>query len=355
MKEKQGKRIVVVIGDVTFDWNIARVQRRDIPAHVWNADDLTRACCQRGGAAMLADLVKAVTRDLRQSKQAKFEIRQTNAPRGPVNPGDDRFHHSYAMWAPFNLDETQPDQKRKVWRVQEFLGLDRASSDSASSDEWKKVVNDPTDPDLIILDDADLGFRDHQDYWPQALSSDTSKPWILHKVARPVAEGRLWHHLQQYHANQLVAVTTVNDLRRHTGVHISRQISWERAAQDLVWELLYNRHVNAITRCLHVVISFDTAGAMLLSRKPDNTLDAILIFDPKVMEGEWGRHHEGYMIGYTTCLIGGIARELMLNTSSPNIPHGIQSGLDAMRFLHIEGYGDAGGDPRESRPGDASD
>ena len=347
MKENQGKRIVVVTGDVTFDWNIARVQRRDVPAHVWNADDLTRACCQRGGAAMLADLVKAIARDLRQSKQAKFEIRQNDAPRGAVDPGDHQYHHSYATWAPFDLDERDPSQERKVWRVQEFLGLDRATSESPSSDEWKKVVDDPTDPDLIILDDADLGFRDHQDYWPQALSSDTSKPWILLKVARPVAKGRLWHHLQEYHADQLVAVTTVNDLRRHTGVHISRQISWERAAQDLVWELLYNHHVNAITRCLHVVISFDTAGAMLLSRKPDNTLDAILFFDPKVMEGEWGRHHKGYMIGYTTCLIGGIARELMLNTSGPNISRGIQCGLDAMRFLHIEGYGDAGGDPRQ--------
>jgi hypothetical protein len=349
MNKKQGAKIIVVTGDVTIDWNVARVKRRDILAHVWDADVLTRACCQRGGAAMLADLVKAVARDLSESKPARFEVGETNAPRDPVSPGDNRFHHSYAAWAPFKFDKSDASRKRKVWRVQEFLGLDRAGTDTASSDDWKSVVNDPANPALIILDDANLGFREHQEYWPRALSRKTSKPWVLLKMAQPVAEGKLWQHLQEHHADQLVAVMTVNDLRRHTGVHVSRQISWERTAQDLVWELLYNPHVNAITRCLHVVISFDTAGAILLSRKSDNTLDAVLFFDPKAMEGEWGRNYEGYMIGYTTCLAAGIARELMLNASAPDLHRGIQSGLSAMRLLHIEGYGDASGSLRQCR------
>jgi hypothetical protein len=347
MNKERDTKIIVVAGDVTIDWNVARIQRRDVPAHVWNADDLTRACCQRGGAAMLADLIKAVAKNLSESKRSRFEVRGTNVPQDPVSPGDDRFHHSYAIWAPFELDERDSSQKRKVWRVQEFLGLDQAGTDTISSDDWKKVINDPANPDLIILDDANLGFRDHQEYWPRALSSNTTRPWVLLKMARPIAEGKLWHHLQEHHAGQLVAVMTANDLRGHAGVHISRQISWERTAQDLVWELLYNPHVNAITRCLHVVISFDTAGAILISRKSGNTLDAILFFDPKVMEGEWGRNYKGYMIGYTTCLTAGIARELMLNASAPNLHRGIQSGLGAMRFLHIEGYGDAGGDLRQ--------
>ena len=346
MKEQQVKKIVVVTGDVTVDWNIARIQRRDVPAHVWNAEDLTRASYQRGGAAMLAGLVKEVARDLGKPGRANFGVRETDVPQGSISPGDDQFHHSYATWAPYKLDEGDLRQKRMVWRVQEFLGLDRAGTDMSAPSDWKKVVADPANPDLIILDDADLGFRDHQEYWPRALSGTNSKPWVLLKMARPVAEGKLWHHLQQNHADQLVVVMTANDLRRHTGVHISRQISWERTAQDLVWELLYNPNVNAITRCLHVVVSFDTAGAILLSRKSGDTLDAILFFDPKVMEGEWGRHHKGYMIGYTTCLTAGIARELMLNTSAPNMPCGIQSGLGAIRLLHIEGYGDVGSDLR---------
>lgn len=346
--KKQNMKTVVVTGDVTIDWNIARVQRGEGPARTWNADDLTRAFCQRGGAAMLADLVEAIAENLGQSKQADFEVRQTNAPRGTVTPEDDRFHHSYAIWAPFDPVHPESNQKKMAWRVQEFLGLHQVCTDTGSSEDWKNVVDDPADAALIILDDANLGFRDHPEYWPQALMSNTSKPWVLLKIARPVAQGELWDHLQKNHADRLVVVMTANDLRQ-TQVQISRQVSWERTAQDLVWELLYNPHVNTITRCAHVIVSFDTAGAILLSRKSDTAPDAVLFFDTSLMEGEWGRHHKGYMIGYTSCLTASIARELMVNAAEPDMPHGIQSGIHAMRFLHIEGYGHAGSDPKQIR------
>ena len=45
------------------------------------------------------------------------------------------------------------------------------------------------------------------------------------------------------------------------------------------------------------------------------------------------------MIGYTSCLTAGLARQLMLAPAAPDIGKGIQSGLAAMRKLHLEGYG----------------
>lgn len=344
MSKKQAEKVIVVSGDVTIDWNIARIQQSVGAIYAWNATDLTCAFYQPGGAAMLARLVGTVTNELRQSEQDYSSVRQAQIPEGPVNPNDGRFHHSYALWSPFKLDERDPAIRRKVWRVEEFMGLHRASVDMASRADWEKVVDDATDADLVMLDDASLGFRDHKEYWPQAILSNKAKPWVLLKMAWPVAKGQLWDYLLRNHADRLVALMTVNDLRRHIDVHISRQISWERTAQDLVWDLLYNSHTNVLAQCLHVVVSLDTAGAVLLSRKASGTLEAFLFFDPTVMEGEWGRNHKGYMIGYTTCLAAGIGRELILNTSDPNLPKGIQSGIHAMRSLHVEGYGDAGAD-----------
>ena len=49
---------------------------------------------------MLADLIEAVADNLRQSKQADFEVRQTDVSRSPITPDDDQFHQSYAIWAP---------------------------------------------------------------------------------------------------------------------------------------------------------------------------------------------------------------------------------------------------------------
>ncbi|MBE3035877.1 MAG: hypothetical protein IMZ70_02165, partial [Candidatus Atribacteria bacterium] len=346
MDKKKNAKTIVVTGDVTIDWNIARVRRADIIMHVWNAENLTTSFCQRGGVAMLTDLIKSIVRDLNQEKQTNITVRQISTPRGPINPCNNHFHHSYAIWTPFKIDERESDEGEKVWRVQEFLGLCKACTDKSSSDNWKKVVDDPINPDLIILDDAVLGFRDNPEYWPQALSKGNSKPWIILKMARPVAQGRLWNHLLQNHADRLIVVMTVDDLRL-SQVHISRQVSWERTAQDLMWELLYNPHVNEITQCAHAIISFNTAGAILLSKKSNSSPDAFLFFDPNAMEGQWGNHHKGYMIGYTSCLAGGIARELILGTADPNISRGIQSGIYAMRSLHVMGYGRASIEPKK--------
>lgn len=97
--------------------------------------------------------------------------------------------------------------------------------------EWKQVVGDAPGADVVLLDDANLGFRDRPDLWPAAIAADAPPSWILVKMARPVAKGKLWDHLQEHHADRLVAIIPVNDLRR-TEVHISRGLSWERTAQS---------------------------------------------------------------------------------------------------------------------------
>jgi hypothetical protein len=337
-------RTILVAGDVTIDWNIACTRTSESRSPAWTAEDSTRAYWQRGGAALLADLIEAVANQMRKSDQAMYEIRPMAAPRNPVHPGDVRYHHSYAMWSLFKPGVQPPlDAAIPVWRVEGFLGLDRspAPEPSAAAD-GQKMVNDPLDAELVVLDDADLGFRDHSKIWPKA---NTAR-WILLKMARPVAQGALWDRLHTTCADRLIVVMTVNDLRL-TEVQISRELSWERTAQDVAWELVHKPRVNALSRCAHVVISFDTAGAVLLSRSPRGsqglgdrvTPTCRLFFDPTVIEGMWGQQYPGGMIGYTSCLTAGIARQLMLSPDQPNLEQGIQRGLAAMRALHLEGYG----------------
>jgi hypothetical protein len=47
------------------------------------------------------------------------------------------------------------------------------------------------------------------------------------------------------------------------------------------------------------------------------------------------------MIGYTTCLVAGIARALIVDAGHPDIGRGVRSGLAAARALHLHGYGAA--------------
>lgn len=350
-RDQQMSKVAVVTGDVTIDWNVGRLRTAREGVVGWNADDTARACWQRGGAMLLADVIEAVAQMLRRRRDASYEVRGISLPSGPIHPADDRFHHSYAMWAPFICSERVPGDRKWVWRVEEFLGLDQArSSGNSGANDWRQVKDDPAEADLVVLDDAGLGFRDQPHLWPRAIKAKQGPGWILVKMASLVAEGPLWEHLISNCADRLVIVIPVNDLRR-TEVHISRELSWERTAQDLFWELAHNPNddpkVNALSRCAHVVISFNTVGALLLSRPRVSSdahdlsasQDCKLFFDPMLVEGMWGQDHPGGTIGYTTCLTAGIARQLMLAPHKPDIDKGIQSGVAATRKLHLDGYG----------------
>jgi len=204
------------------------------------------------------------------------------------------------------------------------------------------------------MDDAALGFRDGSALWPAAIKSPAgAQLWVLLKMARPIAQGDLWEHLLRYFSERLVVVMTINDLRL-SEVQVSRELSWERTSEDLARELVSNPRVNALSQCAHVAVSLNTDGALLLSRRdepqrrsPGKTRPACqLIFDPKTIEGVWAQQYPGGMVGYTSCLTAGIARELMISPTSPDISRGIRSGLAAMRRLHLIGYGSQEADAR---------
>lgn len=335
---------VIVTGDVTIDWNLARLRGSKGKIQRWGYDDCTRATSQPGGAALLANLIDAIAKDLNETLGINHAINKPEPSLSRVNPGDNRFHHSYALWSLFD------NEQKKAWRVEEYLGLDRCLEiELSTTDEDVPSVDDLTQNDLLVLDDADLGFRDHHEHWSNMLKPSDNQPWILLKMAQPVAQGPLWEHLLEHFSDRLIVVTTVNDLRR-TEVQISEGLSWERTAQDVVWELVQNPLVNGLARCAGVVVSFDTAGAVTLWHSPLPGNGAItnqrqLVFDPKVIERMWEESHPGGMIGYTTCLIAGVARQFMVPSEEPDLLNGIQNGLAAMRDLHLFGYennGEAG-------------
>jgi hypothetical protein len=232
-----------------------------------------------------------------------------------------------------------------VWRIEKFLGLDRSREPGTPAAREgaarSQAIGDGERASVVLVDDANLGFRDDPELWPDDIGADADPAWIVVKMARPIASGKLWDHLHEHHAERLIVVTPVNDLRR-SEVHVSCGLSWERTAQDVVWELVHNPRVNSLARCAHVVVSFDTAGALLLTRPgpaaEPSPPDCRLFFDPRVIEGTWLKAHPGRMMGYTTCLTAGIGRELIRAPEAPDLDRAIQSGLAAMRQLHLGGY-----------------
>jgi hypothetical protein len=318
---RAGSGHVVVAGDVVLDWNLARGQGA--------GGQSTCASGEWGGAVLLGKLIDAVAKQLPPDASSPVEVHAPKAPEGAVDLSDEHCNHRFAIWARVE------DEGERVWRVEKQLGEERAAADvreRASEDA-------PELADLVVLHDSDLGFREHPDVWPRAIGErDAHRPWILLRMAKPVAEGALWERLQPI-ADRLIVAIRIDDLRLGA-VHVARELSWEQTAQDLLWELLYNPQVSGLKKCAHVVVSFTTAGALVLSRDPETEEEPVgrLVFDQVFMERMWNETHPGAMIGGISALTASIAREIMLDLEHPDVILGVRRGIAAMRALDRYGY-----------------
>ncbi len=330
---------IVVAGDMTMDWNLAWTHAGRDNGAGWNVEDSVQTHCQRGGAVLLGDLLEfAVGKAWPQGSTPA--VQQALAPDSVVVPGDHRYHHSYALWSRIG--------RERAWRVERNLGIGRrsAAEHRPAVDGLERLGA----PDLVVLDDAGLGFRLDEEAWPLPETAGRP-PWVVLKMSAPVASGPLWDRLHSQMSERLVVVVTIDDLRL-SAAQISRELSWESSAQDLAWELAFNPSVNALSRCAHVVVSFGPSGALVFSR-PDAPVKKndenqppasrfTLLFDPTVIEGMWELEHPGGMIGYTSCLAASLALQLVEVPDAPDIELGARRGLAAMRTLHLVGYGERG-------------
>jgi hypothetical protein len=79
MPNKKHTRVVVVVGDVTMDWNIATSLGTEGAIPYWSQVVNSSIFWQRGGAAQLTDLIEAISRNLPVDQQ--YIVRQMDMPR----------------------------------------------------------------------------------------------------------------------------------------------------------------------------------------------------------------------------------------------------------------------------------
>ena len=342
MVKKVNSLKVVVAGDISINWFIALSSHEVNTESFGSINHPTCTYWQRGGAALLADLISCINKILPRENQ--FDLRSAAAPKFEITPCDNRFPHFYTTWLLYKFNQKDSFEKEAaIWRIERFLGFDQTSSWPLQKCTWMEIGKDDPEANLLILDDSNLGFRDCPEYWPMAIKEKGHKPWIILKMSYPLTQGKLWEELSNCHSDRLITVANINEIRR-SAVQISRQISWERTTQDLIWELTHNPQVNAFSQCNTVLISFNSAGVVRLNWE-DTRVNARLFFDSPYMEGEFEQQHPGKMIGYATCLAAALAHQIVINYREPNIDNGVQNGIMAMRSLHAEGFGKRGTPP----------
>lgn len=226
----------------------------------------------------------------------------------------------------------------KVFRVKRFLGF---SGPSSGIPKLLPIDNDDANVDMVIIDDENNGFHSSEEFWPLAIKGPGKQPIVLYKMSNPINSTKLWKNLEQNHINNTIIVINSDDLRSK-GVNISRSLSWERTAQDFVWQINNSPNLAFLSQCRHVVVLFGLEGAIYY--RNEGVPESRLYFLPYEFEGGSIADSQGQMSGFTSCFVAGIARTIASGRDNHediaiSIGEGIREGIVASQKYFIEGFG----------------
>lgn len=188
-------------------------------------------------------------------------------------------------------------------------------------------------------------------------SSHDSIPRVVVKLKRSIRENNiLLEALEENYSKKSIIIIEA-DLLRLEGLSISKDISWERTAQDFLMEWYNNSGMKCLRSFSHVIVQFGITGAIYIYKSDSaNVVKSIssrvhqLYFDPIAPRTGVFRDpdYDGDVIGSQTFfslsivkeIINLMSRQLGDETSIMNaIGVGIKKGIRRCQINYTEGYG----------------
>jgi len=317
MTEKVKK--ITIVGDVAIDHLYHPLKQAD-QGENWQLYPALQTTLLPGGAFILTDFVKEAVKETGLVAQIT----------GPKFPKDAYGQDARKMiQAKILLAKFKEEDKSEWIRVEKFYGYS-APTEKTSALPDQKVDQDVAD--MLILDDAGNGFRDHEQSFPACIDSD--KTLLVYKMSRPLAKGKLWEKASSRKADWAL-ILHAKDIRLCDHVHVSKALSWERTAMEMVFQLKRNAALSELQKAPYLIILFGSDGALLISRNPDEK--PLLIFDPLNLEGGYASSMKGYGLSTGSAFTASLCAGL-LQHGLGGIVDGIKSGLSAMRNLLKNGF-----------------
>jgi hypothetical protein len=227
----------------------------------------------------------------------------------------------------------------RVYRINRLMGFTGPVSGVLG---LLPIINDDPNADIIILDDENNGFNANKEFWPLGLKYSETSPIILYKMNNPIDSSELWKHIQKFHNEKTIVIINVDDLRSK-GVNISKSLSWERTAQDFVWQINNNPNLEFLASCRHLIVPFGLEGAIYY--RNEDISETRLYFLPYEFEGGFIKDSQGKMYGLTSCFVAGLASAIVEGKEnneelSESISIGIRKGIVSAQKYFIEGFGE---------------
>jgi hypothetical protein len=237
----------------------------------------------------------------------------------------------------------------KVYRIQQMQGLSGPHPRSRTG--FPQLPEGlPNGPDVLVLHDAGLGFGEG----PLARACfpwlDDNKTVVVFKIGRhfPSDSDPFWEKVLDREGPTVVVVNA--DALRANGLNISRGLSWERTALDLM-NALNTKLLGRLEKAGQVVVRLGLSGAFHCFRVNDER-ECRLYYDPRHIEGGYrDEKQHGRMIGINSALVATIsarlaraalqARDEELTPTKLNeaAASGVLDGVNWARKLYEAGFG----------------
>ena len=185
--------------------------------------------------------------------------------------------------------------------------------------------------DLIVVDDTGMGFSQTRRSWPKSLKSIKS---IIYKMDHSGTDSLLWQEIKKQAPEELVVVIESDTLRNMQGVQISKALSWEHTAKDLVYQLQTSDQLENLQCCPFLIVLFGTDGALIHQGENNRST---LVFDPADLEGGFKRQIPGTVDGLTALFTASVASHLV-TYGFGGLELGVKTGLARMRCFLDSGY-----------------
>ena len=355
---------ILVAGDVCLDVigvPKPRLSKEDDSLENWRLTGEIRTHYLRGGALLLADMVReAVPKAKVHGPELNTPpaLRSKNTPRKLDESLFERLTREEIVYSVIRAEMFKTggkaDKNDLTLRVAQTLGFSGPATGNPKL--TPKVVAVP-DADVLVLDDTGNRFRADTAQWENLLAANPKL--IVHKLHRPLPlkpdnAKSLWGELAKNHGDRTVVVVSADDLRL-AGAVAGRQLSWERTARELLWNLIGAIAFKPLAECRWLVVRFGLDGA-LCWHHPESAEagngQAWLIYDPAGIENGFAPNIAGGMVGYGSAFTAALTAALcnsatVLPGTATEIPaalaSGIKQGLHAARLLLKFGLGKVDG------------
>lgn len=321
-------RVIQVCGDPTVDWmTIRKESAPGLGPFFWMPDQpvpKVGLSVQPGGAALITQFLQALIPPSAATVEGvTLDAALLEKPEAPVT-------RAWTVW-----QQQRNSNGMSAFRLAEWSDYEPGAFDYPG--HRARGV-----PDLLVIEDSGLGFRNCPAGWPEVLSDrcQGAPGHVIVKLAlygdgkgSPVLE----QIIKRGFAGHTTILTAIGDIRA-CAVCVSESLSWERLLEQVVAAVRSyacpfmdpSTSKHAFER---VIVTVGAAGAVIVEGKT-----VTLVFDRSGQEGDFERHVKGLMMGYNTCVVGALAAAWSEKREGMDWRKATRDGIALARLLHLGGY-----------------